>query len=349
MRFLICLCACYLVQVLAASHCRAQVKPDYTFVVIGDDRVDAKDTTGNPATINLQNFKRILNDIALEKITPRYLFVNGDLVYGHTNAADTARLAKELTEWIKVYEASPLPARGVKLVAIPGNHETCDGEQPQQKAIAGNEAVFVRVMNNYIAGNNGPHATGLVPGTDSLTTDQSRLTYSFNYGGNHFVILNTDAVGRESRVAWHWLKQDLDTTRKKYLHTFVFGHKPPYSPVPKSEVAMENYKANRDSMWAAIEKNNVDFYFGSHFHMWDTVHPHGNKTYEVICGNAGANTYAADKGGWINPYYGYTIVAIYNTTVRIISKGFDIDEANYTYPFTTPTIVKAHFAIDKAP
>lgn len=320
---------------------RFSQKEDYTFVVAGDDRLAPADTAGNPATTNTYHLKRMFNEIAQLKPLPKYLFFNGDLIMGYTDN-DTVRLERELSNWIKLYKESPLESLGVKLVAIPGNHEVVEKLGSGKISFASDERTYERVMKDYIRGNNGPHITGFVPGTDSLMTDQSRLSYSFDYGGDHFVVLNTDPVARESRVPYHWLEKDLKEARKQGArHIFLFSHKPPFPSRFSNDDGLDTWPANRDSMWAIVEKYNCDAYFCSHLHLWDDIEPHPGKTWEIICGNAGAPM----EKYWLPHYYGFTVVSV-SSDVHITSMGHDADRNNYMAP--TPdnkTIIRATLTI----
>jgi hypothetical protein len=316
----------------------------YSFVVAGDDRVNAKDTVGDPSTANVYHLNRLFKEVAELNPRPEFLFINGDLVMGYTGG-DTMRLAHELEEWIKLYKNSPLASTGVKLVTIAGNHETEEKINDSTKlSVAANERTFVRIMKDYIRGSNGPKATGKVPGTDSLMSDQSRLYYSFDYSGDHFVILNTDPVGRDSRVAWRWLSEDLKKARANNArHIFLFGHKPAYSTHYESESALETYKAARDSFWSCLNRYNCDIYFTSHVHLWDSVHPKGSKTWQIVCGNAGAKL----SKDWTPSYYGYTLMDV-SSDIKVTAMGRDIVSSTYTKP--TPeakTTLRAQFSIRK--
>lgn len=328
---------------LVLSGCgRFTNKKDYTFVVMGDDRLAPEDTAGNPSTINLYHFKRSLSEIAKLNPLPKYLFFNGDLVTGYTDN-DTVRLARELREWIRLYKESGLDSKGVVLVAIPGNHEVVEKLGSGKIAFASDERTFAREMKEYIHGNNGPHATGLVPGTDSLMTDESRMCYSFDFGGDHFVILSTDAVDRESRVPWRWMKKDLaEAHAAGARHIFVLGHKPAFKSHYEGEAALDDFPANRDSMWAAMEKYNAEVYFSSHFHLWDTVQPHKGKTMEIVCGNGGAPM----SKDWLPYYNGFTVVKISDKQIRITSMGHDVDRDHYMAAVdNNPTIIRVQFTI----
>jgi hypothetical protein len=329
------------VLLILTGYSRYGNKKDYTFVVAGDDRLAPEDTAGNPGTINRYHLKRLFTEVAAMKPLPEYLFINGDLVTGYTGN-DTVRLARELKGWIEVYKESPLAATPVKVVTVAGNHEIVEKVNGRKLSSAANERTFVRVMHDYILGDNGPVATGKVKGTDSLMSDESRLTYSFDFGGDHFVVFNTDPGGRENILPWRWLKKNLQTARENgSRHVFLFGHKPPFPSHYDSESGLEQCIANRDSLWAVIEKYNCDVYFGSHYHLWDTLQVHKGKTWEIICGNSGAPM----GKDWTPSYYGYTLVNV-SDKVGITSMGHDVDKAHYMD--ATPdkqTTVRAKFSL----
>jgi hypothetical protein len=101
------------------------------------------------------------------------------------------------------------------VVPVAGNHE---GQQkkPVKMAFAVNENAWRANMGDLIlddarfldlfgaapgneqAGDNRASAPGDGPGGVMLTTDQSKLTYSFDFQGCHFVVINTDPVGNDS-------------------------------------------------------------------------------------------------------------------------------------------------------
>ena len=326
--------------IIISSCTRFGRKLDYTFVVAGDVRVKPQDTVGDPSTANVYELKRLFTEVSKLKPMPKYLFFNGDLVVGHTS--DTVRLARELENWVKIYKESPLAKTSLKLVALPGNHEVCEKLGGAGISLAANERVFVRIMKDYIRGDNGPHATGLIPGTDSLMSDQSHLTYSFDYGGDHFVIINTDPVDRESRPPYHWLEKDLASAHKDGArHIFIFEHKPAYPCASDSEEALGKYKSNRDSLWRCLEKYNCDAMFCSHDHLWDTVEPDRGKTWEIIVGNAGAPMHKQ----WLPSYNGFTVVNVYSK-VGITNIGHYCNKKTYTEPCPQNiSSVKAKFTI----
>jgi hypothetical protein len=319
---------------------------DYSFVVVGCNRVENADTVGNPSTANVYQLNRLFSEVAKMKPLPAYLFFAGDLIIGYEK--DTVRLAHELQSWISLYKQSPLAATSVKLVAMPGNHESDVKIDGQKVPIAVSERVFVRVMNDYIAGSNGPYTTGFHPGTDSLISDQSRLTYSFNFHGDHFIMLNTDPAGQDSRIPYHWIDKDIMAAHSaKSRHIFAIGHKPAYtSHFKKGPEGIDVYQANRDSFWTCMENNNAVAMFSAHNHLWDSIQPHKGKTWMIIAGNGGSKL----ESTWTsaqNSYFGYTIVNVYTgDQVEVISMGRDVKMDSYTMPANeTPTTLRARFLI----
>jgi hypothetical protein len=321
---------------------------DYSFAVVGCNRVDYLDTastTGTAyssgmSTANVYQLNRLFTDVSQISPLPKYLFLTGDIVMGYIN--DTVALAKQLNNWKLIYQAHPLSTSGIQLVVIPGNHETQD-KAAGKKSFAAAERTFLRVMAPYIIGNNGPGIGGL----DNLVTDQSKLTYSFNNGCDHFVVIDTDPVGKDGRVPYKWLANDIKNARAANArHIFALGHKPAYSSPLKPLDGLEAFIPERDSMWKYLENYQCDAMFAAHEHLWDTIHPHAGKTWQVIAGNGGSKVETTWMGAG-QSYFGFTLISVYiNNEVNLKSYGRDADMANYQLP--TPgnlTTVRANFNI----
>ena len=119
--------------------------------------------------------------------------------------SDLSELTSQLEAWVDVYRNSDLGRNSkIQLIALPGNHESLVGEKGSQKSNPGAEAVWLTVMQPFIAGNNGPG----IGGPDNLQSDQSQLTYSFDFRDSHFVMLNTDPFGAVATVPINWIHQD---------------------------------------------------------------------------------------------------------------------------------------------
>ncbi len=334
---------------------------DYSFVTVGCNRVDYLDTafssndidySTGASTANVYQLKRLFTEISHLSPLPKYLILTGDLVMGYKTPStpDTAELAKQLTAWKAIYESHPLSSMGIQLVAIPGNHETQDKAAGKKSFLAA-EQIFTRVMAPYIRGNNGPD----IGGPDGLATDQSKLTYSFNFNGDHFIILNTDPVGKDNQVPYKWLAGDIQAARAANArHIFAFGHKPAYSSplTPAGGLDAAATLPQRDSLWKYLEDNNCEAMFSAHEHLWDSIHPHAGKTWQIIAGNGGSRVepvwVGADK-----QYYGYTLVNLYSDRkVNVMGLGRNTTQSTTAgatpYPVNedeNPTTVRNNFNI----
>ncbi len=296
----------------------------YSFVVVGCNRLAAPESLGVVSTANVQQLNRDFADIAAMNPKPAFLFFTGDLVFGYTN--DTTALDRELKGWIALYQASTLPASGVELVVTPGNHET---DNLAKIATPANERTFLRDMAPYMTrGGNGPTAGG----ADNLQTDQSHLTYSFDYKDAHFVTLNTDPVGADWHVPTLWLAGDLAAARARGVkHIFAIAHKPayPYPTVPTDGLSFD--VPARNAYWNVLATNQVEAQISAHNHVYYRSQPTGH-TWQIINGNGGtpidatADLTIAGTGTW----FGYTVVTVTNGG-RVFAKGYgrDVPAAGY--------------------
>lgn len=304
----------------------------YSFVVVGCNRLAAPDTVGNASTANLQQLNRTFTDVANISPKPNFFFFAGDEVFGYNN--DTTALDKELKGWVAAYQASALTSSGIELVAVPGNHET---QNASKVATAPAERVWLRDLAPYIArGGNGPAAGG----ADALATDQSKLTYSFDFKDAHFVTLNTDPVGKDWHVPTAWVTTDLAAAKSRGAkHIFVIEHKPayPYPTVPTDGLTFD--LAARDAFWAVLNNNQVEGVFSAHNHVFYRTQPSVGKTWQVIAGNGGTpldatlDTSIPSTGN----YFGYTLVVVTNSG-RVFSKSYGRDIPAAGYATTAPAV-----------
>jgi hypothetical protein len=335
----------------------SKINYDYGFITIGCNRVDYLDTTfttGDPdyscghSTANVYQLKRLFTEINHLDPLPKYLFMTGDIVMGYKN--DTVALATQLTAWRAIYENHPLSSSGIQLIVIPGNHETED-KANAKKAFVAAERTFVRIMSPYIKGNNGPG----IGGPDNLATDQSRLTYSFNNGSDHFIVINTDPVGADGITPYKWIGNDIIQARANNArHIFAFGHKPAYSsPIsPQGGLDAPPTLSQRDSLWKYLENNNCEALFSAHEHLWDSIHPHTGKTWDIINGNGGTRVEVPWVGAG-KQYYGYTLVNLYtDRKVNVMglgrNTGMGTTAGQAPYPINedaSPTSIRNSFNI----
>ncbi len=297
----------------------------FSFVVVGCNRINAADVTpDNPSTANREQLNRTFREVAALRPLPRFMFFAGDLILGYTD--DPNLVERELSAWRDIYEASPLADADVRLVAIPGNHEVQGASSPR-RAYRAAEEVWLRVMEPYIVGSNGPGEGG----EDGLSTDQSRLTYSFDYRGTHFLILSTDPVDRDWRVPWHWVGRDLDDARARGArHIFAIGHKPAYPWPGAPDDGLSMYPDDRDQFWSSLEANHGEAMLTAHNHLWYKHQPTAG-SWQIIAGNGGSFLEAGVIGD--DAYFGFTLVTItHHGRVLVRSIGRDVPAEGYLEP-----------------
>ncbi|MEE3718488.1 metallophosphoesterase [Tumidithrix elongata RA019] len=315
---------------------------DFSFVVVGCNRVDKADVAkASPSTANVEQLKRTFKEISELSPQPKFLFFAGDLVMGYTS--DTNTLEKQLKGWRDLYEKSPLAKSKTTLIPISGNHET---QNEKKVSYEGAEKTWLKVMAPYLKyAGNGPRAGG----KDNLKTDQSKLTYSFDYKGTHFVILNTDPVGRDWSVPKSWVAKDLAKARAKDAkHIFAIGHKPAhayptnlYSPPEEKEDGLGKlYPADRDEFWASLVTNKAEAMLAAHDHVYYRAQPKGN-TWQIITGIGGS---VLDKvvDQPKNNFFGFTAVSVLkNDRVMITTYGREVPKEGYLAPSDKyPTTVR---------
>jgi hypothetical protein len=202
----------------------------------------------------------------------------------------------------------------------------------------GAEAVWLDVMAPYIAGDNGPKAGG----PDQLQTDQSRLTYSFNFRDTHFVILNTDPVGAAATVPVHWIADDLAVARqdRSIRHIFALGHKPAFTPSDATpDCSLDSNPSVRNVFWDELNGANATAYLVSHAHLYNRSRPASPtepgviKTWQVVAGNGGSPVDKMWAESGAIPYYGYALVSVTNDGRTLLTGyGRDFDLSNYIAP-----------------
>jgi hypothetical protein len=310
----------------------------YSFVVMGCNRVLGQDVSPeDPSTANLPQLERSFTEITELKPPPAIVFFAGDLVMGLNS--DLGVLRDQLQSWVGVYRNSALGRDPlIRLVALPGNHEVLVGKKGSQHSNPGAEQVWLSVMQPYIVAANGPGPGG----PDHLQTDQSELTYSFDYRQTHFVIVNTDPQGAPATVPVHWIGSDLQAASDdpRIKHIFVVGHKPAFPPPFASpEQSLNSNPGNRNTFWQELNTAKVTAYLTSHAHVWDLSQPAfmdepgPAQVWQVVAGNGGTKLDAGWAAIGETPYFGFTLVRIMaDGHVIVSSYGRDFDHADYLAP-----------------
>ncbi|MDE2595023.1 MAG: metallophosphoesterase [Burkholderiales bacterium] len=186
------------------------------------------------------------------------------------------------------------------------------------------------------------NTTSTAPGSaDGLTTDQSKLSYSFDVGNSHFAIINTDPAGADSTAPANWLNADFSAAQARGAqHFFVFGHKPAYTYFYNSSATAGGLDANaagtanRDAFWSTIESYGATYFCG-HEHTFNMAQPvkknaDGTTTtssaYQVLVGSGGSPFDAATLAAGetvTDRYYAYANVSVFQSgKVQIDAYGF---------------------------
>lgn len=337
------------------------------FSTVGDSRQDPVNFDPTSAPLSgqdkmwLQNTKawsRIIRSV--EAQASDFLFFNGDMIMGFGTAglpADTstvgAIVGSDLVKFYTEYAfwrgmATELLETGTYVVPVPGNHEV-QSKPAGKKAQLVNEnawranmgdlildtARFQELFNetptNANLGNNGA--------LDGLSTDQTQLSFSFDFHGSHFTVINTDPVGKDSHAPTQWLAADLAAAKARGLkHFFVFGHKPAYTyyfgapptaPLPSSPAGLDNDIAARDAFWQVIEQYGATYFCGHEhiFHMSQPLAGTGGKAWQILVGSGGSPFEAAPTDTTVSAtdrLYAWATVRVHQSgKVEVTAYGFD--------------------------
>jgi hypothetical protein len=282
---------------------------------------------------NTKAFSRILRTIQSQKSTMLFFngdMINGYgwAGFGYTSNATQSAVAgpvapataadivgSDLMKHYREYAfwrgmVAPLPETGTYVFPVPGNHETeckaCPKNSDGQKqSKVENEQAYAANMGDLIldtarftsvlgaAPGNANYGPAAGVGPDALQTDQTKMSYSFDYLGYHFAVINTDPVGQETSAPTAWLAQDFAAAQARGAKRFfVFGHKPAYTYVYAPGVAGSGLDATpttttrRDAFWNVIEQYKAT-YFTGHMHTYNISQPKGG-AYQVIVGAGGS-------------------------------------------------------------
>ncbi len=346
-----------------------------SFSTVGDSRQDPKkpDPSTVPVSVQdqtwLQNTKawtRIMRTI--QKQHSNFLFFNGDMIMGYGAAvvpADTtsvnAIVKSDLMQFYRQYGfwrglVANLMETGTYVVPVAGNHEMqCNSSNTTQCAKSGKNAMVEN--ENAWRANMGDlilddarfinlfgekptfEDTAYNGAADSLATDQSKLSYSFDFRGSHFVVINTDPVGNDSHAPVVWLAQDLANAKARGAeHIFIFGHKPAFTyyfgvggslPATPSGLDAAKDLTGRDTFWSLVEQYGAVYFCGHEhiFHVSQPTAPKG-KAWQVMVGSGGSPFEALPTDLTVNPStdrdYAWATVKVYqNGKVKITAYGFD--------------------------
>jgi hypothetical protein len=336
-----------------------------SFSTVGDSRQDP--VTPDPTTLPLsgQDAHWLQNTRAWTRISrsiehqgSSLLFFNGDMImgYGHaitpTNGTNVPNIVNsDLVKFYTQYAfwrgmVAGMMEAGTYVVPVPGNHETQSKPLGKKAQVANEDAwranmgdlildpsrfvnLFGEPPTNSNVLNNGP--------LDALASDQTQLSYSFDFHGSHFVVINTDPFGRDAHAPVNWLASDLQAAQARgFRRNFVFGHKPAFTyyygvtnTLPATPSGLDNDLASRDAFWNVIEQYGATYFCG-HEHVFNIMRPTattGGNAWQILVGSGGSPFEAAPTDVTISPtdrYYAWATVKIYQSgKVKITAFGFD--------------------------
>lgn len=320
-----------------------------SFVFVGCNRISKADwdPATNPSSANVAQLQQTLTDIAALPRTPKFVFFTGDLVLGLNK--DNSILGAQLAGWSQLYKAHPVSSK-VEVIPIAGNHEMLikDKAAGVELSNPGADQVWTQWLTASGFGaraGNGP--TNAAPNADALQDDQSKLSYSFDASGAHFVVLNTDTwtttgSSNATELGWialSWLKADLAAAQAnaQISSIFVFGHKPIVSPKGSTLADDAINPALTAGLVAALDGTpKVKAYLAAHAHEWDARKLTGARgVHQVIAGNGGS----ALEVGWAAspPYFGFSEARVHtNGSVGIVSYQRPVPS-----PYNSPTVAAA--------
>jgi hypothetical protein len=300
---------------------------DTSFVFVGCNRLQKADwdPASNPSSANLPELSQTFADVVAMQDRPDRFFFTGDLVLGLVS--DTTVLAGQLDGWAALHAADPSGiAAKVPLIPLVGNHEMLAKVKANGSKVELSNPGADDVWTTWAAAHgydahagNGPTPAG--DDADALADDQSRLSYSFDAGDVHYVVLDTDtwtttpdpATG-DTQIGWmplKWLTADLASAQANgaVKHVVLLGHKPVVSPTGDATSDGAVNPALTGALEALLDATpKVRGYFCAHAHLWDARKLPGQRgVYQIVAGNGGSQLEAS----WGAPTYGFTEVRIY--------------------------------------
>jgi hypothetical protein len=185
------------------------------------------------------------------------------------------------------------------LAAVNGGKNAIRVNEDAWRANMGDLIVDATRLNNTLPGglsvtnvDNTDHSA-----TDNLSTPQNQLSFSFDVGSSHFVVINTDATGADSTAPTAWLQADMAAASGRGAqHFFVFGHKPAYTYDFNGNNGkaggLDVIPAKRNAFWSVIEQYRATYFCGHEhtFNMRQPVKADGSvsTSTQVLVGSGGS-------------------------------------------------------------
>ncbi len=266
---------------------------EFRLVALGDNRPSSSDAPIQPAM-----FSQIADMVVQEE--PHMVVMTGDYVLSVTTDDTANREA-----WAPFMAIVDRIGHYAPVYAVLGNHDT-------------GSSTGTRRLQYFF---------------DTFELFDEPATYSsFDYAGVHFVLLDSEELGKEGRITgaqYEWLVEDLAATDA--YAKFVFVHRPLY-PLSHVGSALDVNVTERDRLQHLFEEENVTLVVAGHDHLYDRMTV--NSVIYVITGGAGAPLYNTPWGG---AYYHYTRVTVSRHRINITAVRTDGScAASYALPYTGP-------------
>jgi hypothetical protein len=321
----------------------------FKFATVGDSRAEPSSPANTAQDeIWLQAtgiWSRMSHEIEQQK--PQVLVFNGDMIYGYD--ADAAGVDKQYAFWRGMMAG--MMERGTYVLPVPGNHEVQDrvtkaGGGTTKKATVMRENVWRANMGDLILNQPLWRKTTGVPaaawqiantpaiGSDGVMSDQRQLSYSFDAGSVHLVVINTDPAGFDASAPVTWLKRDMaDAKSRGAKQFFVFGHKMPFTYFPPGKISQKPDGFDerldiRDAFWEVIEQYGATYFCG-HQHVYNASQPtraSGGKAWQVIVGTGGSplSIKPGQSAGVNDRMYAWAEISVRQSgRVTMLVRGFD--------------------------
>ena len=326
---------------------------------------------------NTKAWSRIIREIQGKKSNMLFFNGDMIMGYGKADIpSDTSTVSaivgSQLVKFYKQYAfwrgmAAPMMETGTYVFPVPGNHEVQCNSAVDASCVSGKTAYTVNedawrdnmgdlivdstrfnallgAAPDYYDPANHPAVGGSAAdkngtsGVDYINTDQSKLSYSFDFRGAHFAVINTDPVGNDGHAPVNWLDNDFAAAKARgATKFFVFGHKPAYTylyndtathkPITKKS-GLDLFPDNLTKFWGTIEQYGATYFCG-HEHIFNAQQPTaaaGGKAWQVLVGSGGSPFDAATIDSANAPtdrHYAYANVRVFQSgKVQVDAYGF---------------------------
>ena len=154
------------------------------------------------------------------------------------------------------------------------------------------------------------------------------LTYSFNFGNSHFVVLDTEKPKehRVSETQLDWLDYDLESNSSKE-NIFVFFHEPAFPVDSEVGDSLDANLRDKNKLWSILDSHNVTAVFNGHENIFsrrsidkDIFPGARNSIWQFVVGNTDAPLEKAKDKNQADFVYSerhYAIVAIEGKNITL--------------------------------